>query len=107
MNKLFDMFIVSMMMCKIVLFLCKAHRSKKRINKPNRFLRVIVHLAFMAVLNTVMCLQNELKGERGDNGVKGEKGEPAAGFYDPRFGGVQGAAGSPGPQVRPRLTLFK
>uniref|UniRef100_A0A8C4ZY78 FZ domain-containing protein n=1 Tax=Gadus morhua TaxID=8049 RepID=A0A8C4ZY78_GADMO len=74
------------------------HRSKKRINKPNRFLRVIVHLAFMAVLNTVMCLQNELKGERGDNGVKGEKGEPAAGFYDPRFGGVQGAAGSPGPQ---------
>lgn len=40
--------------------------------------------------------QNELKGERGDVGVKGEKGEPGGGYYDPRFGGVQGADGKPG-----------
>lgn len=40
--------------------------------------------------------QNELKGERGDSGVKGEKGEPGGGYYDPRFGGVQGQPGPPG-----------
>lgn len=43
------------------------------------------------------CLeQNELKGESGEPGVKGEKGEPGGGYYDPRFGGVQGPAGPPG-----------
>lgn len=40
--------------------------------------------------------QSELKGEQGDTGVKGEKGEPGGGFYDPRFGGVQGPPGKPG-----------
>lgn len=40
--------------------------------------------------------QNELKGERGDSGLKGEKGEPGGGYYDPRFGGVQGPPGPPG-----------
>lgn len=40
--------------------------------------------------------QNELKGERGETGVKGEKGEPSGGYYDPRFGGVQGPQGPPG-----------
>lgn len=48
------------------------------------------------MLTPVCCQQNELKGERGDHGVKGEKGEPGGGYYDPRFGGVQGPPGIPG-----------
>jgi len=40
--------------------------------------------------------QNELKGERGGVGVKGERGEPSGGYYDPHFGGAQGPAGPPG-----------
>lgn len=40
--------------------------------------------------------QNELKGDRGESGGKGEKGEPGGGYYDPRFGGVQGQPGTPG-----------
>ncbi|XP_056144842.1 collagen type XVIII alpha 1 chain a [Lampris incognitus] len=44
----------------------------------------------------IYTLKNELKGERGDAGVKGEKGEPGGGYYDPRFGGVQGPPGPPG-----------
>ena len=28
--------------------------------------------------------------------MKGEKGEPGGGYYDPRFGGVQGPQGPPG-----------
>lgn len=56
----------------------------------------------------IVCLQNELKGERGDSGVKGEKGEPG-GFYDPRFasiGGQPGPAGNPGPPVRTMAMFF-
>ncbi|KAG9349451.1 hypothetical protein JZ751_027894 [Albula glossodonta] len=41
-------------------------------------------------------IQNELKGEQGDTGSKGEKGEPGGGYYDPRYGGVQGPPGAPG-----------
>lgn len=41
-----------------------------------------------------------MKGERGELGLKGEKGEPGGGFYDPRFGAVQGPPGNPGPTVR-------
>uniref|UniRef100_A0A3P9CGE2 Collagen alpha-1(XVIII) chain n=1 Tax=Maylandia zebra TaxID=106582 RepID=A0A3P9CGE2_9CICH len=44
----------------------------------------------------IYTLRNELKGERGESGVKGEKGEPGGGYYDPRFGGVQGPPGPPG-----------
>ncbi|KAF3842840.1 hypothetical protein F7725_001689 [Dissostichus mawsoni] len=44
--------------------------------------------------------QNELKGERGDVGVKGEKGEQIGGYYDQRFGGVQGQSGPPGSKGR-------
>lgn len=28
--------------------------------------------------------------------MKGEKGEPGGGYYDPRFGGAQGPQGPPG-----------
>ncbi|KAF0026136.1 hypothetical protein F2P81_020873 [Scophthalmus maximus] len=45
---------------------------------------------------------NEMKGQSGDSGVKGEKGEPGGGYYDPRFGGVQGPQGPPG---KPGLPL--
>lgn len=41
-----------------------------------------------------------MKGERGESGLKGEKGEPGGGFYDPRFGAVQGPPGNPGLPVR-------
>lgn len=44
--------------------------------------------------------QNEMKGERGESGLKGEKGELGGGFYDPRFGAVQGPPGNPGLPVR-------
>lgn len=45
-----------------------------------------------------MSTQNEMKGE---SGVKGEKGEPGGGYYDPRYGGSGvGAPGVPGPPVR-------
>lgn len=47
-------------------------------------------------LIAVFSLQNDLKGERGDTGVKGEKGEPSGGYYDPRFGRQQGPPGPPG-----------
>lgn len=46
-------------------------------------------------------VQNELKGEVG---LKGEKGEPGGGYYDPRYGGGAGSPGPPGPQVRPPFT---
>ncbi|MEQ2174194.1 hypothetical protein GOODEAATRI_005358 [Goodea atripinnis] len=43
--------------------------------------------------------QNELKGEIG---LKGEKGEPGGGYHDPRHsGGAVGPPGAPGPRVRP------
>lgn len=39
---------------------------------------------------------------KGEMGLKGEKGEPGGGFYDPRYGGgAGGPPGAPGPQVRP------
>ncbi|CAB1426641.1 unnamed protein product [Pleuronectes platessa] len=44
----------------------------------------------------IYTLKNELKGQPGDPGVKGEKGEPSGGYYDSRFGGVQGQPGPPG-----------
>ncbi|XP_034077359.1 collagen type XVIII alpha 1 chain a isoform X1 [Gymnodraco acuticeps] len=44
----------------------------------------------------IYAFKNELKGERGDVGVKGEKGEQSGGYYDQRFGGVQGQPGPPG-----------
>ncbi|KAI9535111.1 hypothetical protein NQZ68_007200 [Dissostichus eleginoides] len=44
----------------------------------------------------IYAFKNELKGERGDVGVKGEKGEQIGGYYDQRFGGVQGQPGPPG-----------
>lgn len=37
-----------------------------------------------------------MKGEAGSPGVKGEKGEPGGGYYDPRYSSV----GQPGPPVR-------
>lgn len=50
--------------------------------------------------------QNELKGERGETGIKGEKGEPGGGgYYDPRFGGVQGPPGPPGLPVSSETLL--
>lgn len=42
-----------------------------------------------------------MKGEPGSQGVKGEKGEPGGGYYDPRYGAV-GAPGERGPPVRSR-----
>lgn len=56
-----------------------------------------------------------MKGERGDSGLKGEKGEPGGGFYDPRFGAGQGPPGNPGLPVRidrsfwtqPELSTYK
>ncbi|KAJ8349566.1 hypothetical protein SKAU_G00246960 [Synaphobranchus kaupii] len=44
----------------------------------------------------IYTLKNELKGEQGDSGLKGEKGEAAGGYYDPRYGAVQGPPGAPG-----------
>lgn len=44
---------------------------------------------------TTLSVQNEMKGETGPPGLKGEKGEP--GYYDARYGPV----GQPGPPVRP------
>ncbi|XP_042372423.1 collagen alpha-1(XVIII) chain-like, partial [Plectropomus leopardus] len=46
----------------------------------------------------IYTLRNELKGEAGSPGFKGEKGEPGGGYYDPRYGGSGvGAPGAPGP----------
>ena len=46
----------------------------------------------------VLSAQNELKGEMG---LKGEKGEQSGGYYDPRYGGSGvGTPGVPGPPVR-------
>lgn len=42
-----------------------------------------------------------MKGETGSPGLKGEKGEPAGGYYDPRYGAV-GPPGGRGPPVRSR-----
>lgn len=41
-----------------------------------------------------------MKGETGSPGVKGQKGEPGSGYYDPRYGG-SGRPGQPGPPVSP------
>ncbi len=49
-------------------------------------------------------LQNELKGE---TGLKGEKGEPGGGYYDPRYGSVVGPPGERGPPVRPHAQTHK
>lgn len=46
--------------------------------------------------------QNELKGDTGSPGLKGEKGEAGGGFYDPRFG----SPGQPGPPVSPQRRLL-
>lgn len=54
---------------------------------------------FILKCSYCLCAQNELKGETGSPGFKGEKGEPGGGYYDPRYGGV-GAPGVPGPPVR-------
>ncbi|KAF3857459.1 hypothetical protein F7725_009318 [Dissostichus mawsoni] len=47
-------------------------------------------------------LRLQMKGESGTPGYKGDKGEPAGGHYDPRYGvsgaGVPGAPGPPGPR---------
>lgn len=40
-----------------------------------------------------------MKGETGSSGLKGEKGEPGGGYYDPRYGAV-GPPGEHGPPVR-------
>lgn len=47
-----------------------------------------------------MLVFKKLKGEQGDIGAKGEKGEPGGGYYDPRYGGAQGPPGNPGLPVR-------
>uniref|UniRef100_A0A3Q2Q9Z2 Collagenase NC10/endostatin domain-containing protein n=1 Tax=Fundulus heteroclitus TaxID=8078 RepID=A0A3Q2Q9Z2_FUNHE len=37
---------------------------------------------------------------KGEMGLKGEKGEPGGGYYDPRYGGgAVGSPGAPGPQL--------
>lgn len=41
-----------------------------------------------------------MKGDTGSPGLKGEKGEPGSGYYDPRYGG-SGFPGQPGPPVIP------
>lgn len=46
-----------------------------------------------------------MKGETGSPGLKGEKGEPGGGYYDPRFGG-SGSPGPPGPPVSPQTRLL-
>uniref|UniRef100_A0A8C3A675 Collagen alpha-1(XVIII) chain n=1 Tax=Cyclopterus lumpus TaxID=8103 RepID=A0A8C3A675_CYCLU len=61
---------------------------------PTNPLPGMLDVLYFIMLNCFQ--QNELKGERGDLGVKGEKGEPSGGYYDPRFGGVQGPSGPPG-----------
>lgn len=43
----------------------------------------------------MLFLQNELKGRRGEPGVKGDKGEPGGGSYDSQYV-LQGPAGPPG-----------
>lgn len=47
----------------------------------------------------MFCVQNELKGETGSQGVKGEKGEPGGGYYDPRYPGS--GVGPPGERGQP------
>nr|XP_010792639.1 PREDICTED: collagen alpha-1(XVIII) chain-like [Notothenia coriiceps] len=47
----------------------------------------------------IYSLRNEMKGESGTPGYKGDKGEPAGGYYDPRYGvSGAGAPGPPGPR---------
>lgn len=52
----------------------------------------------------IFNVQNEMKGETGSPGLKGEKGEPGGGYYDPQFG-RSGSPGLPGPPVSTQRLL--
>lgn len=54
----------------------------------------------MLIIVAFFFVQNEMKGDTGSPGLKGEKGEPGGGYYDPRYGG-SGYPGQPGPPVIP------
>lgn len=48
-----------------------------------------------------------MKGERGDFGMKGDKGEPGGGgYYDTRYGGGHGIPGNPGLPVRTNQSIM-
>lgn len=82
--------------------------SRPKIEPVHTVKVIFVHLSLYFIGAYLCCIyfvQNEMKGDTGSPGLKGEKGEPGSGYYDPRYGG-SGFPGHPGPPVILCLCLW-